>query len=67
MSYTPGSLNGVHKKIKDALEPVLASTRCKKVTGHIKGAALVKPQIQKIVLAGIIENLVEVPETGSDS
>ena len=51
MSYTPGSLYDVQKKIQETLNSVLASTKCKKVS-DIKETALVKPQIQKNVVAG---------------
>ena len=59
MSYTPGSLNDIQKKIGETLDRVLTTTKCKKIL-DVKEAALVKPQIQKNVLAGVIENLVGV-------
>ena len=49
----------MQKKIQETLDSVLASTKCKKVS-DIKETALVKPQIQKNVMAGLIENLVGV-------
>jgi hydroxymethylglutaryl-CoA reductase len=59
MSYIPGSLYDEQKKIEAALNRALTSTNCKKIL-DMKEAALVKPQIQKNVLAGVMEDLVGV-------
>ena len=52
-------MNDIQKKIEETLDRVLTTTKCKKIL-DVKEAALVEPQIQKNVLAGVIENLVGV-------
>ena len=59
MNYTPGCLNDVMKRIEKAFATALTSTKCKKMS-DIKEAALMKPEVLKKDLAGVIVNLVGV-------
>ena len=53
MSYTTGSLNDVMKRIEKSLSAVFTSTKCKKLS-DIKESALMKPDVYKKDLAGVL-------------
>ena len=59
MSYTPGCLNDVMKRMEKCLAAVFKSTKCKQLS-DVKESALMKPDVYKRELAGAFVNLVGV-------
>ena len=53
VNYTSGSLNDVMKRIEKSLSAVFTSTKCKKLS-DIKESALMKPDVYKKDLAGVL-------------
>ena len=59
MSYTPGCLNDVMKRMEKCLATVFKSTKCKQLS-DVKESALMKPDVYKKDLAGAVVSLVGV-------
>ena len=61
MSYTPGCLNDVMKRMEKCLATVFKSTKCKQLS-DVKESALMKPDVYKKDLAGAVVSLVGVQD-----
>ena len=59
MSYSPGCLNDVMKRIEKSLGSAVSPFKCKKLS-DVKESALMIPDVHKKDFAGVILNLVEV-------